>query len=231
MSFRSSVSVLALLLAAACSSGSDIASPGATTPTTPPGNGGDTGNGGGDNGGDNTAECPTGFAEGDSVAGLTTCLISGTILTDITLSAVDGVAYRLDGRVDVGIDVGAAGQAADGDSAVLTIEPGVIVYGDNGADHLVVNRGSQIIADGEPNAPIIFTSSADLVRGAGDFGGDAIGEWGGLVVLGQAPINRCVAADATPFTVQCENAIEGVQNPNAIYGGDEAGDSLPAKRT
>ena len=225
MSFRSSVSVLALLLAAACSSGSDIASPGATTPTTPPGNGGDTGNGGGDNGGDNTAECPTGFAEGDSVAGLTTCLISGTILTDTTLSAVDGVAYRLNGRVDVGIDIGASGQAADGDSAVLTIEPGVIVYGDNGADHLVVNRGSQLIADGEASAPIIFTSSADLERGAGDFGGDSIGEWGGLVILGQAPISNCSVPGATPYTADCLNVIEGVQNPNAEYGGAEAGDN------
>jgi hypothetical protein len=52
---------------------------------------------------------------------------------------------------------------------------------------------------------------------------NAIGEWGGLVILGQAPINRCPSG--TIGTVTCENAVEGVSNPNAVYGGLDAGDN------
>ena len=58
---------------------------------------------------------------------------------------------------------------------------------------------------------------------ANDDGGDNIGEWGGVVILGQAPINRCRDA-ADPGTADCENFIEGLTNPQAIYGGADAND-------
>ncbi|KDA01973.1 hypothetical protein [Hyphomonas oceanitis] len=223
MIFRTSVSALALCLLAACSQGSDIASPGPSNPGTPPGGGG----GGGDGGGGSTAECPTGFTEGDAVGGLTTCNLSGTYLADLTLPYVAGVAYAIDGRVDIGVDLGASGTATSGTAATLTVEPGVTVFGRSGADYIVVNRGSEIDADGTASNPIIFTSANDLVRRAAnpdDFGGDNIGEWGGLVILGRAPINRCRNA-AAPGTVDCDNVIEGVSNPDAIYGGADATDS------
>jgi len=66
-----------------------------------------------------------------------------------------------------------------------------------------------------------MTSDEDLIRRAAnpsDFGGDNIGEWGGIVVNGRAPINRCRDA-ATPGTINCENIVEGVSNPDARYGG------------
>ncbi|MEQ8300179.1 MAG: hypothetical protein RH945_06510 [Hyphomonas sp.] len=223
MIFRTSVSALTLCLLAACSQGSDIASPGAANPGTPPGGG----TGGGSGGGSSSAECPTGFTEGDVVGGFTTCNLTGTYLADLTLPFVDGVAYAIDGRVDIGVDVGADGAKADGTAATLTIEPGVTVFGRAGADFIVVNRGSQIDADGTATNPIVFTSANDLVRraaNANDFGGDNIGEWGGLVILGQAPINRCRDA-STPATVSCENVIEGVSNPEAVYGGANSTDN------
>ena len=135
----------------------------------------------------------------------------------------------MDGRVDVGVDVGADGTTAGGTAATLTIEPGVTVFGRSGADYIVINRGSQINADANAANPIILTSANDLIRRAdsdpsNDFGGDNIGEWGGLVILGQAPINRCRNA-ATPATVDCDNVIEGVSNPDAVYGGADAADS------
>ena len=185
------------------------------------------GTGGGSGGGSSSAECPTGFTEGDVVGGFTTCNLTGTYLADLTLPFVDGVAYAIDGRVDIGVDVGADGAKADGTAATLTIEPGVTVFGRAGADFIVVNRGSQIDADGTATNPIVFTSANDLVRraaNANDFGGDNIGEWGGLVILGQAPINRCRDA-STPATVSCENVIEGVSNPEAVYGGANSTDN------
>lgn len=215
---------MAIMLSAACSQGSDISSPGATNPGTPP----DTG-GGGDSGGDGSgASCPTGFTEGDAVGGLTTCDLSGAVLTNTTLANVDGIAYRLSGRVDVGIDTGADDNAAGGQPATLTVEPGVIVFGESGDDYLVVNRGSRLVADGTLADPIIFTSADDLERQAdsdasNDLGGDNISEWGGLVILGQAPINRC-RDGATPGTADCENIVEGVTNPEAVYGGSDTAD-------
>ncbi len=227
MKLRATASAFALgMLAAACSQGSNIASPGATTPTTPPTTGG---GGGGGTPTTPTASCPTGFTQdAATVGGLTSCVVSGTITSDLTLSAVSGIAYRLDGRVDVGVDTGADGTTTGGDPAVLTIEPGVVVYGTSGDDYLVVNRGSQLVADGDVNNPIVFTSDEDLDRQndsdpSNDDGGDLTSEWGGLVLLGQAPINDCFIGSG-PLTATCENVVEGVQ-PQAVFGGAQTGDN------
>lgn len=224
MSLKKYAAILVLGLAAAsCGQGSNISSPGATNPGTPPGGGG----GGGGDGGGGSATCPSGFTTGTAVAGLTTCVLSGDILNNLTLPFVEGVAYRIDGRVNVGADVGADGNRSGGVSARLTIEPGVTIFGQGGADYLVINRGSQIEANGTAASPITMTSDEDLIRRAAnpqDFGGDNIGEWGGIVVLGRAPINRCRDA-ATPGTVDCENLVEGVTNPDALYGGNNPQDN------
>ena len=90
MKFRMTVSALALGLMAACSQGSDIASPGTTAPTTPPTTGGGTGGGTGGT----TVDCPTGFTEGDPIGSITTCILSGTLLGPTTLTNVDGLVYR-----------------------------------------------------------------------------------------------------------------------------------------
>ena len=196
---------------AGCSSGSDIASPGATSGGTPPGGGGTPPPGGGGGG-----TCPAGFATLSAVGGVTACEVTGQILTNTTLPNIAGVAYRLNGRVDVGVDIGADGNRAGGQRATLTIEPGVTVFGASGADYLVVNRGSQIVADGNPGQPIVFTSQTDL-DGTVDQVND-IGQWGGLVILGRAPIGNCNTA-VTAGTVNCEQEIEGVSGSPALYGG------------
>ncbi len=225
MSLRTTLSALALVLAAACTQGSDIASPGATGPTTPPGGGGSGGGGG--TGGGATASCPTGFTEGTAIGSTTTCNVSGTLLSNVTLPFVEGVAYRLDGRVNVGEDVGAAGTG--GTAVTLTIEPGVTIFGESGADFMVVNRGSMIDARGTEAQPIIFTSGNDIDRltdsdPSNDLSPDTDAEWGGLVILGRAPNNRCITT-SNFGTNDCEQVIEGVSNPNAVYGGDQVGDS------
>ncbi|MFN3214693.1 MAG: hypothetical protein ACE37M_16420 [Henriciella sp.] len=228
MRLRLTVSALALGLMAACSGGGGIASPGTTTPTTPPPAPTPPPSGGGGSG----ASCPSGFTQdANPTGGLTTCVVSGTILSDLTLPFVDGTAFRLDGRVDVGQDVGGAGTG--GDPAVLTIEPGVTIFGNSGEDYLVVNRGSQLIANGTASAPIVMTSDEDLDRQndsdpSNDDGGDAIGEWGGLVLLGRAPINDCNTTVAAQ-SVGCENRIEGVE-PVALFGGATSDDSSGSLR-
>jgi hypothetical protein len=68
--------------------------------------------------------------------------------------------------------------------AILTIEPGTIIKSDvaeKGA--LIIERGSKLIADGRPDAPIVFTSG----KAAGE---RQPGDWGGVILLGKAPTNR-----------------------------------------
>lgn len=68
-------------------------------------------------------------------------------------------------------------------NAVLTIEAGTVIRGDydsNGT--LIVTKNSKILANGTDTNPIIFTSNINGDRKAGD--------WGGVIVLGDAPINK-----------------------------------------
>lgn len=67
-------------------------------------------------------------------------------------------------------------------NARLTLEPGTLVKGKPGSS-LVVARGSQIIAEGRPEAPIVFTSSQPA-------GSRVSGDWGGLVLLGEDRTNK-----------------------------------------
>jgi hypothetical protein len=107
----------------------------------------------------------------------------------------------------------------------LTIQPGVIVKGEAGsganATALIIARGSKINAVGTATQPIIFTSIADEIKpgqiASPNLEPTMTGLWGGLLVLGSAPIS----ADAE--TAQ----IEGIpaSDPNGLYGGSNASDN------
>lgn len=109
--------------------------------------------------------------------------------------------------------------------ATLTIEPGVIVKGQAGsganATALIIARDAKIMANGTADQPIIFTSVADEIEPgmtmSPNLDPDLNGLWGGLIVLGNAPIS----ADAQ--AVQ----IEGIppSDQNGLYGGTDANDS------
>ncbi len=96
--------------------------------------------------------------------------------------------------------------------ATLTIEPGTVIRGDRATlGALVVQPGARIIADGRPDAPIRFTSARPAAeRQAGD--------WGGLIILGEAPINKR-DREGRPLLGQVEGLTRGGQ-----YGGDDADD-------
>ena len=87
------------------------------------------------------------------------------------------------------------------DGVTLVIEAGTVIRGQNTPANpngrtsaLIVTRGGRVIADGTPNAPIIFTALSDdladpfdIPIGQGD--GISSGLWGGVILLGTAPNN------------------------------------------
>jgi trimeric autotransporter adhesin len=219
---RAWVAALALGLSA-CSQGGSIESPGATFVGDLPGTGGSGGSTGGGTG--SGANCPLGTTAGTAIGTTSVCNLTGEITTNLTLPRTTGVAYRLVGRVDVGRDLGAAGNLATGVAATLTIEPGVTVFGDEAADMLVVNRGSRINAVGTPTQPIIFTGKEDIDGSANQLTSNRL--WGGVIIAGRAPIRDCATAVAQG-SAECQNAVEGVTaatGRQALYGGATPTDS------
>src|SRR4028119_503940 len=88
----------------------------------------------------------------------------------------------------------------------LTIEPGTIIKGsfaNQGA--LVIRQGGRINAAGTPTQPIVFTSEKPA-------GMRQPGDWGGLIICGNAPTNRT----GNP-------TIEG--GTQATYGGTNPADN------
>ena len=148
-------------------------------------------------------ECPSGTVETGSIEGKKVCTLNGTYTTDVTLQR--GNYYALDGKIQIGNDMGSDGTKAGGASATLTIEAGVTVFGDSGSDYLVVMKGSKINAIGTKSAPIIMTARADVM---GQVTSSSRGLWGGLVILGKAQLNKCSFVNSVR-TLPCERVVEG----------------------
>jgi hypothetical protein len=95
-------------------------------------------------------------------------------------------------------------------NAVLTIEPGTLIKGDtdtNGA--LIITKGAQIIANGTETDPIVFTSNKPVKKP---------GDWGGLVLLGDAPINKYGGSASLNHDLDPAQTIYGGSNPMANSG-------------
>jgi hypothetical protein len=69
--------------------------------------------------------------------------------------------------------------------STLTIQPGTHIVGDTNVvgSSLWILRGSKLIAEGTAADPIIFTSQRTE-------GNRKPGDWGGIIIVGNAPINR-----------------------------------------
>lgn len=145
------------------------------------------------------------------------CAFPARFTASTQIAKVQGVIYSLGGRVDVGTDQGAA---STGNNVTLSIDPGVIVFGATGVSFLAVNRGNQINAVGTATQPIIFTGRGNVTGTVNDQSSQL---WGGVVLLGRAPITDCLAPGATPGTVACERDTEGTSN--ALYGGATTNDN------
>ena len=179
-----------------------------------------------------TISDPTGLTDSGTISGPTgeyrVCTMPARFTASSTLPYIEGLLYRMNGRVDVGTDGGPAADSSDGlsDTDVeLTIEPGVIVYA-SGSSFLNVNRGNTIQANGTAERPIIFTSR-DNVQGLNT--DNSSGQWGGVVLSGRAPVTDCIASGATPGSVNCERQVEGAAQP-AIFGGNDPDDSSGSLR-
>lgn len=119
-------------------------------------------------------------------------VISGSTAEDFTMRA--DTKYLLRGFVYVG------------EGATLTIEPGTVIMGEKSTKGtLIIERGGKIMAQGTASKPIVFTSAQPV-------GQRAAGDWGGLIILGNAPVNLGAGA-----------RIEG--GVDREYGGSDAADN------
>lgn len=170
--------------------------------------------------------CAAGTTDAGTNSNYRLCRLPAVVAGTLTLPRVDGVVYQINGRVDVGVDVGTTGAAPSGAAATLNIAAGVILAAnpnDAANDFLVVNRGSKINAVGTVSQPIIFTSQQNLAAAGTS---DATqGQWGGVILAGRAPVSNCISGtnDAAGSSTTCEAVVEGTGN--ALYGGAVAGDS------
>ncbi|MBT6005635.1 MAG: hypothetical protein HOG79_07945, partial [Prolixibacteraceae bacterium] len=78
------------------------------------------------------------------------------------------------------------------DGQVLTIEAGTVIQFKTGqaenASALIVARGGKVIAGGTKEEPVVFTVEGDDLKGS--IPKESSGLWGGLIILGNAPINN-----------------------------------------
>ncbi len=119
------------------------------------------------------AACPT-FADSlGTQAGMEVCGLNDKAPYTGELLLTSDKLWVLQGGVFIGGD--------NKDQGVITIQPGTTITGKSGADYLVISRGSQIMAEGTKDAPIVFTT--------GNTGNTSRGQWGGLIINGNARIN------------------------------------------
>lgn len=118
--------------------------------------------------------------------------LAGTYTENLTLDAVN--TYVLNGSL-----IMASG-------TTLTIPAGMTIKAEaTGANvYIAISQGAKIIANGTANEPIVLTSAAS---------NPAAGDWGGLIILGKAPINSVVAGGTSTSEIA-----------SLPYGGSDAND-------
>lgn len=130
--------------------------------------------------------------------------VKGTIEGNVTWTS-DKI-YKLVGFVRVGDETTFGTISKTG---ILTIQPGTTIIGERASKGtLIVQRGSKLIAEGTAEKPVVFTSERNV-------GEREAGDWGGLVICGQAPNN--LPNDAK------NRELEGAYG--AYHGGTNAADN------
>ncbi|WP_405412479.1 beta strand repeat-containing protein [Maribacter sp. Asnod1-A12] len=131
------------------------------------------------------------FAWVNSSTEVTTSLLSGSITADLTLDAA--VTYYLSSTLSV--ESGATLTIPAGTEIIADVETG-----DATQTYIVVQKGAQVDIQGTEDAPVIMTST-----------GSSPGDWGGLVIAGNATTTEGVDAIAE---------VGGI-----LYGGTDDTDS------
>lgn len=144
---------------------------------------------------DDTANVIINLPEGGGTPPTQGLVIGGTLEEDLTLTA--GTEYSLESALIVP------------EGITLNVEPGVVVRATTGSDvFIAVLQGGIINAVGTSTDPIVFTSATATPNP---------GDWGGLIILGRAPINSVVGGDATS-TSEIGGLPYGGNNPNDNSG-------------
>jgi hypothetical protein len=103
-----------------------------------------------------------------------TTFLSGNYQEDLILNSSE--SYVLNGALVMS------------SGTTLTIPAGTTINAQSGNDiYIAIAQGAKIIAEGTATEPIVFTSNQAVPQA---------GDWGGLIVLGRAPINS-VSGNAT----------------------------------
>jgi len=125
-----------------------------------------------------------------------TQILAGNITTNTKLYKRE--TYLLSGNVFVT------------NNATLTIEPGTVIIGDYDTKaSLTISKGASIIADGTDTDPIIFTSNRSVKRA---------GDWGGLIILGDAPTSKFGNGSVASFYSKLDASTYGSTN----FGGENS---------
>ena len=136
----------------------------------------------------------TDFKPNQKDYGEPTQILSGDITENTTLTKRN--TYLLLGEVYVT------------NEATLTIEPGTVILGDfKTKGSLIISKGSKIIAEGTATDPIVFTSNKSDKKQ---------GDWGGIFLLGNAPINIFGGVSSLNY------GLKPSSTENISYGGDDA---------
>ena len=150
-------------------------------------------------GSDNWLNRWTNFSPKNSQHEEPTQILRGVITNDTHL--YKGETYLLVGNVMVV------------NNATLTIEPGSVILGDyNSTASLTITKGAKIIAEGTETDPIVFSSNRSVKRS---------GDWGGIIVLGDAPTNKFGNGSVASFYPSLNSMNMTVTN----YGGENLEDT------
>ncbi|MFH1197900.1 MAG: T9SS type A sorting domain-containing protein [bacterium] len=96
------------------------------------------------------------------------------------------------------------------EGGILRIEPGTTIYGDYDTQgSLIIKPGGKIYAEGTEEEPIVFTSQFNRPGASQE---PNYGDWGGIIILGNAPIN-------------VPGGTAQIEGPGDMYGGTDAADN------
>ena len=128
----------------------------------------------------------------------TTVILKEDIITNTTLYKNN--VYLIVGTVHVA------------NNSTLTIEAGTVLRGDfETSGTLTVTNGSKIMAIGNAVDPIIFTSNKPISE-------RKPGDWGGLILMGDAPINRPGGKTTSFYESNPKYSTFGGENTNGDSG-------------
>ena len=147
-----------------------------------------------------------------------TNIFAQTVITDSDL--VGGQTYTWTSDTEYLLD-GYVYLEAGG---VLNIEPGTVVRGKTSGSNgdatsaLIIAKDATINAIGTEDSPIIFTGEFDDLSITLDFTALENKQWGGIIILGNAPVGEDGG----------EDSVEGISSenePRVLYGGNDENDS------